>query len=190
MLDKKKQVAEEFESKCKQLEQLDLKQAALAKEHLKAVDAARERINIVKFNQDRAVQDLAKVKDEFKAERKKYDRFLSRDRERLTYINQYQNTKRLVHQSYVNELKRFKDQLSRECGLERNRSQASCCEAESRMSRDKKPQKQAKSTSVRRKAAAKNFSKDKIYASLHTNGRQKENQGPQEGVWRQGTAME
>lgn len=195
LLDKKKQVAEEFESKCLELEQLTLKQAAIGKDHETAIQTARERINIVKFNQQKAVQDLAKVKEEFRTERKKYDRFLSRDRERLMYINQYQNTKRLVNLSYVNELKRVKDQLARDSGLERNKSQASggVCgggDAESRMSREKKTQKPGKSTSVRRKAAAKNFAKDKIYASLHSSSRLKENVAPQEAGCRQSTQQD
>lgn len=43
---------------------------------------------------------------ELQVERKKFDRFLMRDRERLGYAKDMLNTRRMVQQSYANEVKR------------------------------------------------------------------------------------
>ena len=51
---------------------------------------------------------------EIKRDRKKYDRFLVRDKERLTYINASMGTKRCVEMSYVKELERVKARMAKE----------------------------------------------------------------------------
>lgn len=59
-------------------------------------------------------EQIKEVRVEIKKDRKKYDRFLVRDKERLTYINQTMNTKRCVELSYVKEIQRVKARLQQE----------------------------------------------------------------------------
>jgi hypothetical protein len=40
------------------------------------------------------------VKDELKEERKQYDKYLVRDKERLVYVKEVLRTKMIVHQSF------------------------------------------------------------------------------------------
>ena len=46
------------------------------------------------------------------AETRKYDRFLERDRERLVYAQNMLKTRRLVHLSYANEVKRRQEKAA------------------------------------------------------------------------------
>jgi len=85
----------------------------------------------------------------FKEERKQYDRHLAKDKERLMYINNYQQTKRLVHLSYVNELKRMKDRMTQDNLGDKIRSQMS--HREDRATIKDKKHKLHKSMSLRRK---------------------------------------
>ena len=70
-------------------------------------------------------------------ERRKYDKFLVRDKEKLQYINQMMNTKRLVEMSYINEVGRVKAQMELDAQLESEASRHSLIEA----SKQEKPKK-------------------------------------------------
>jgi ABC-type Zn2+ transport system substrate-binding protein/surface adhesin len=63
------------------------------------------------------------VQKEINKERKKYNKFLERDKEKIQYINQNMNTKRLVEMSYVNELRRVKERMEKEHKEEEERAE-------------------------------------------------------------------
>ena len=66
----------------------------------------KERIQVIKMGEEEIQVQIKDKRVELKKERQKYDRFMQRDRERLGYMNQMNNTKRLVQLSYVNEVNR------------------------------------------------------------------------------------
>jgi len=75
----------------------------------------------MKYNQDQVIREMKDVSAEIKKERKKYDKFLARDIERVGYMTQNLNTKRLVQLSYTNEIARIKEK-SHENGLATGKS--------------------------------------------------------------------
>ena len=59
---------------------------------------------MVKLGQDHVTKQLKAAKVDLAAEKKKYDRFLSRDREKLGYVKDMMRTREMVKQSYENEI--------------------------------------------------------------------------------------
>jgi len=61
---------------------------------------------VVRMGQETVLAELKVVKVELKEERRKYDRFLVRDRERLGYANDMAENRKMVQESYENEVNR------------------------------------------------------------------------------------
>lgn len=72
----------------------------------------QDRVKVLKLAQDRTSGELKQSRTELAAEKRKYDRFLERDRERLVYAQNMLKTRRLVHLSYANEVKRRRDKAA------------------------------------------------------------------------------
>lgn len=66
----------------------------------------KDRIKVVKMGQEKTTGELKQTRQELNQENKKYDRYLERDKERLIYAQNMLKTRRLVHLSYANEIKR------------------------------------------------------------------------------------
>ena len=69
----------------------------------------KDRIKVVKLGQEKTTAELKQTRLDLKEENKKYDRYLERDKERLVYANNMLKTRKLVHLSYANEIKRRED---------------------------------------------------------------------------------
>ena len=66
----------------------------------------QDRIKVLKLAQEKTSGELKQSRQELQAEKRKYDKFLERDRERLVYAQNMLKTRCLVHLSYENEVKR------------------------------------------------------------------------------------
>lgn len=66
----------------------------------------QDRIKVIKMGQDKTTSELKSTKQELKQENKKFDRYLERDKEKLVYAQNMLKTRKLVHLSYANEIKR------------------------------------------------------------------------------------
>lgn len=154
----------ELDSACEERDQvidrLYSQQTTVIKEHETNIEMAKERIEIIKFNIEKTHKELKEVKQEHKVERRNYDVWLIKDRERLVHSAQYLRQKQIIHDSYVKEIARFKEKMAIERGENERKSQVSVRENESRLSKDKK---KTKSVSVRRAKASRQPSFSKLY---------------------------
>lgn len=61
-------------------------------------------IQVVKLGQDHVSKQIKAAKIDLAVEKKKYDRFLARDREKLGYVQDMMKTREMVKQSYESEI--------------------------------------------------------------------------------------
>lgn len=70
-----------------------------------------DHIRVIQLGQIDVEAEIKEVRAEYKNERKKYEMFLSRDREKLGYATEQLQSRRCVQMSYVNEHKRVLEKL-------------------------------------------------------------------------------
>lgn len=70
------------------------------------IEDLKDHIRVVQMGQTDLEVQIKSTKADYKVERKKYEHFLVRDREKLGYANQMLQTRRMVQLSYENENKR------------------------------------------------------------------------------------
>lgn len=72
----------------------------------------KDRIKVLRLGKEKAQTELASVKVELAAERRKIDVFLDKDRDRLRYAKDVLQTRQLVMRSFAKEAMRVKGQLN------------------------------------------------------------------------------
>ena len=93
------------------LQALDEEERAMKAKYEKMLVDLKDRIKVVKLGQEKTHGELKQSKCELHSERRRYDKYLERDRERLGYAHNMLKARRLVHLSYANEMKRRHEKL-------------------------------------------------------------------------------
>ena len=96
----------EIQLKDDQITQLDQEEKSVKAKYEKMILDLKDRIKVLKMGQDKTTNELKQTRQELNQENKKFDRYLERDKERLVYAQNMLKTRRLVHLSYANEIKR------------------------------------------------------------------------------------
>jgi len=69
------------------LEDLDVKKEEIRKAQIKMIEDLKDHIRVVQMGQTDLEVQIKSTKADYKVERKKYEHFLVRDREKLGYAN-------------------------------------------------------------------------------------------------------
>ena len=135
------------------------------------------------MGQEELKDQLAEKEEELKKERHKYDKFLQRDKERLGYMTEMNNTRRLVQLSYYNEVTRQnKLKLEMEEKEKENLRQLEAVKEELAKSRQQARAKKSSNSNTRKNTMKKSNSKQlrqgeesraRLYMSIQSS-RQKE----------------
>ena len=99
------------QQKQQELEDLDQKQEQIKAAQLKMMKDLQDHIAVVKMGQADVEIEIKDADAAYKLERKKFEQFLVRDREKLGYAKEQVQTRRMVYMSYEKEMERVQAKL-------------------------------------------------------------------------------